>query len=204
MNKKINILLLVLLVIALILLVTTWFINIKESILKIVSASPTDQAKNVSVLPKITLEFNRPLKNVNEVTAVFSPQIKFIPNLENQQKTLLLIPQEYLTPNTSYTLEIKSTKNEILWHSIFTTEQLQGNPQIPADSEKYTRMYYPLLEFVPYETEGFWVTYSGPLALKVTIKKGSSKTLEPNVIQWIKNHGVDPSSHQIRWITPEP
>lgn len=62
---------------------------------------------------------------------------------------------------------------------------------------------FPLVDHVPYRTEEFIIDYIEPFHLKVFLKKDSPNIRE-KVLDWIEAKGVDPESHQIDWVTPEP
>jgi len=171
--------------------------------LQVVFVSPSNQERNISTTSKIKIDLNQPVKK-NEININLSPPTEISISSENNPKTLILVPEKPFYSNTTYTIEVFDKNNKLLWRSFFTTEKLQGNPVIPYESEKYTQTNYPLLEFIPYETESFSVTYSQPLTLKVILKKETKETIEPIVLDWIKSHNIDPSTHKIDWITPEP
>lgn len=178
---------------------------IKSPNQKVVFVSPENLAANISASSlKMQIDFGLPLANESQYLINITPEVKTISKkLENNGKSLLLTSEEPLHPNTVYKLEVRD-KNKVLWQSSFTTEKLEGDPVIPYEGQKYTQSNYPLLEFIPYETESFSVRYSAPLTLTVTIKKGTQKIIEPLIIDWIKSHGVDPLTHQIKWVTPAP
>ncbi len=178
---------------------------VKNPSQKVVFVSPENLATNISAsLLKVQVDFDLPLTNENQYVINVSPEIKTISKkLENNSKSLFLTSEEPLHPNTVYKLEIRD-KNKVLWQSTFTTEKLEGDPVIPYEGQKHTQSNYPLLKFIPYETENLSVKYSAPLTLTVTIKKGAQKLMKPLIIDWIKSHGVDPSTHQIKWVTLEP
>lgn len=203
MNRKTKILIIVLAILAGALLGLRLLIKTQNQ--KVVYVSPENAATNISTsFLKVQIDFDLPLANENQYFVNINPEIKTLAKkLENSNKTLILTSEEPLHPNTLYKLEVKD-KNKILWQSTFTTENLQGDPTIPYEGQKYTQDNYPLLEFIPYETESFSVRYSAPLTLTVTIKKGEQKTIEPLIIDWIKSHGVDPSTHQLKWVIPAP
>ena len=170
---------------------------------QVVFVSPSNHEENISTVSKIKIDFNQPIEK-NEINVNLSPSTETLISFENNQKTLTLVPKKPFHSNTTYTIEVFNKNNKPLWRSFFTTEKLQGDPTIPYESEKYTQTNYPLLEFIPYETESFSVTYSQPLTLKVTLKKGTKEIIESTVLNWIKSHGIDPSTHKIDWVTPGP
>lgn len=203
MNKKTIILISILALIAGLLLGLKLFLTQKPP-LQIISVIPENQAKNISTEKlEVKIDFNRQLKNQKEVKIDFFPQIKTtIFSFENEQKDLIITSQEPLQPNTTYFFEVKDKKDKTLWQSSFTTEKLAGDPLIPYQDEQNTQKNYPLLEFIPYETEKFSVAYSGPLMLEVKVKKGDKKEIKQAVLDWISEKGVDPQTHQIKWVTP--
>lgn len=203
MNQKTKILIIVLAVFAGILFGLRLLVKIPSQ--KVVYFLPENLATNISTTSlNIQIDFSYSLTNENQYNINIVPEIKtLLKKLDNNGKTLRLTSEEPLHPNTNYQITIKD-KNKTLWQSSFTTEKLQGDPVIPFEGQKYTQDNYPLLEYIPYETENFSVRYSAPLTLTVTIKKGEQKTIEPSIKEWIKSHSVDPSTHQFKWVTPAP
>lgn len=69
---------------------------------------------------------------------------------------------------------------------------------------------FPLVEYLPYETDDFIVDYIAPFHLEVKIKRSISKSLvTKEVLNWIISKDVDPQTHQIDFvylpsITPVP
>jgi hypothetical protein len=180
----------------------TFLLKNKETPLKVISVSPYNQEEKISVSSPIKIEFNRPLKNTGEVSILINPQIPTISTFENKRQTLILDHPGPFHSGTSYQITVDQA-NQPLWSSTFATEKLEGDPAIPYESEKFTQENYPLLVFVPYDSQNFYITYNGPLALKVIIKNGSIQTIGKEVADWIKSHGVDPTTHKIEYLTPE-
>jgi len=60
---------------------------------------------------------------------------------------------------------------------------------------------FPLLDFTPYQEIDFSLEYAGPRFLKVTLKQDTPQIKE-KVFNWIKEKGVDPQTHEIKWVTP--
>jgi len=60
---------------------------------------------------------------------------------------------------------------------------------------------FPLVEFLPYETENFYLDYVAPLHLRATIKKAAvSAQIKQEILNWISSKGVDPQTHKIDFI----
>lgn len=82
-------------------------------------------------------------------------------------------------------------------------EKEQG--ESPEDLLKSLKQEFPLIEFVPYQTDEFSINYQAPLYLKVKIKTPTkTESIKQEVLNWIQSKGVDPNTHQIDWLTPEP
>ena len=63
---------------------------------------------------------------------------------------------------------------------------------------------FPLIEHVPYQTEKYLIDYGPTLTLKIKILQGTQTELEPEIKNWIKSKGVNPDTHQLKWIILEP
>jgi hypothetical protein len=177
----------------------TLLLKKKAPSLEVVYVSPENQTENVAISTQIKIDFNQPLKNQEEVVIELSPETEIDKKLENDNQTLVLSPRLQLHPNADYQLTIKNQKEQLLWQSNFKTEKMQGDPNLPAAQIEYTKENYPLLPYIPYEADKFYVVYSRPLTLKVVILRGSQKEVEPLVFDWIRSHGVDPETHTISW-----
>lgn len=204
MNRRKNtiVLLFALALIAGLLVGLTFLLKKRVPEIEVVYVSPESQTENIPISSSIKIDFSQPLKGKDELIIELSPETEIEKKLENNNQTLTLSPKFELHPNADYQLIVKNQKEQILWQSSFTTEKLQGDPSIPREGQKYTEENYPLLPYIPYETENFYIVYSRPLTLKVVILKGSQKEIEPLVTQWILSHNVEPSTHEIIWTKP--
>jgi len=80
----------------------------------------------------------------------------------------------------------------------------EGKGDSPSQIIESLKGKFPLVEFLPYETENFYIDYIAPLHLRVTIKnKAQSERIKQEVLSWIISKNVDPLTHQIDFI-PEP
>lgn len=201
MNKK------TLILIVLLALLASFFLGLKlwwkpEQELSVVNFFPENQTQDISTAGlKITVDFNRPLKDRQEINFLINPSVEDVSlNLENNQQTLSVTSQEPLQPETNYSFAITDKKDQILIQAGFQTEPLQGNPGPIYQEEKYVKSNFPLLEFTPYKTETFSVYYINPLTLQVSISQGEQREIEKEVKDWIKSKGVDPETHKIEFI----
>lgn len=60
----------------------------------------------------------------------------------------------------------------------------------------------PLIDYTPYRTVDFGLTYIGPLHLKITLWAKDKLQAKEKALAWIKEKGVDPNTHQITWDPP--
>lgn len=75
----------------------------------------------------------------------------------------------------------------------------------PADLLKSLKTRFPLIEYLPYKTARYSIDYQAPLYLKIRVNSLSEiSQIEKEVFSWMKSKGVDPATHQINWVTPEP
>ena len=52
---------------------------------------------------------------------------------------------------------------------------------------------------MPFSNEDFAINYLAPLKLGVKIKGTDEEKIKQEVLQWIRNKGVDPQTHEIIW-----
>jgi len=80
----------------------------------------------------------------------------------------------------------------------------EGKGDSPSEILESLKERFPLVEFLPYETENFYLDYIAAFHLQVTIKKANvSAQIRQEVFNWIKSKGVDPQTHKIDF-TPGP
>jgi len=77
----------------------------------------------------------------------------------------------------------------------------EGKGDSPPQILESLKGKFPLVEFLPYETENFYLDYVAPLHLRATIKKATaSGQIRQEILNWIKSKGVDPQTHKINFI----
>mgnify|MGYP001602472021 CR=1 FL=1 len=85
------------------------------------------------------------------------------------------------------------------------TAPQEGKGESPTDLFRSLKEKFPLAAFLPYENENFSIDYAAPLSLKVEIKIATQTAqTKKEVLDWIWSKGVNPSTHQIKYLTPEP
>lgn len=112
----------------------------------------------------------------------------------------ILNPPKKTPPSPIPTPTIES-KFPIPTPTFFKKEQGES----PEELLKNLKQKFPLIEYLPYETEKFSINYQAPFSLKIKIKKTEElEIIKKEVLNWIQSKGVDPTTHQIEWLTPEP
>lgn len=80
----------------------------------------------------------------------------------------------------------------------------KGRGDSPEELLDTLKEKFPLIEFIPYQTDEFSINYQAPLHLKIEIKITAKKeVIKQKALDWIQSKGVNPDTHQIDWITPE-
>ncbi len=76
----------------------------------------------------------------------------------------------------------------------------RGNPNAQKEIIERTVEQYPLIRYVPYDGENFYLDYLGPLKLGVKIRRGELSEVKWQVYDWLRDKGVEPDSHEIVWL----
>jgi len=77
----------------------------------------------------------------------------------------------------------------------------EGKGDSPSQILESLREKFPLVEFLPYETENFYLDYVAPFHLRATIKKATdSAKIKQEIINWIISKEVNPKTHKIDFI----
>jgi len=144
------------------------------------------QKRDLSLLTIPSLSFTTQWQN-NKLIVSFQPALeeagKYLFELRYRQTPLF---------SWSYQLSFPSP----------TPVPERGDPEIKKEILQETAQQYPLIDFVPYEDENFYLNYLGPLKLGVKIKRGERRRVKWKVYEWLEEKGVDPDSHQIIWLNP--
>ncbi len=82
----------------------------------------------------------------------------------------------------------------------FKVEEKKETPiktEVIQEEIKLTKERYPLIDWLPLDTENYHLTYSAPHTLQIALKKGNKETAKEQIIEWIKSKGIDPESQKI-------
>ncbi|HUW24574.1 MAG TPA: Ig-like domain-containing protein [Patescibacteria group bacterium] len=176
---------------------------------KIIRTDPADNQQNVYPKQTLKLTFDRPISTEGWQIIPF-PSFEF--SVKNDKETLEVIPKKELAADTQYKIEVKNSQDPSFYFtfSFKTVPDLLGPPpggKTPSkeEVEKYywdlSRKTYeamPLFDYVPYKTENYWIGYTRPLTLYISLTKDTPE-IRAEVLDWIRSKGVDPATHQIIW-----
>jgi len=77
----------------------------------------------------------------------------------------------------------------------------EGKGDSPSQIIKSLKEKFPLVEFLPYETENYYLDYIAPFHLQAIIKKATDSTqIKQEILNWIISKGVNPQTHKIDFI----
>ena len=164
---------------------------------EIIQVFPEPGSQEVSLNTEISVLF------INQAPENISLQIE--PSLEIKQEvynqSFLAIPQERLQEGVVYQVTVLFGKKDIFSWS-FTTKELQES-EVMEEEVEITQRLYPLIDYLPLETDTYHLTYARSMVLQVTLKAGTQEAAEAEIKTWIQSKGVDPATHEIIF-TPGP
>ena len=203
-TKKLLVMLSLIIVAVLLLFIKLFFTPKNKLIL--LNVNPKNNQENISTTPVINFSFNQEINNQGW-TVQTTPEVSF--SLETYQKTLTLKTERPLELNTGYLIEITNKNyNGFFYRLGFKTIGEDQTPSPTPNPEK-TRKHYenlaketykdmPLFDYMPCREKNFSMDYISPLTLLVTLKKDTPEARR-EVLEWIEEKGIDPSTHQINW-----
>ena len=210
-NKNLIILLLLLSCLAALLIGRSLFFK-PQTRLQLLTTIPALNQKNIPLNQVITLNFNQNINQKN-LSIVSYPDFKY--QLEKKEKNIVIKPEEDLTANTKYSLEIKDQDSSFYFNLIFFTKSEptitpsptptgtktgKGDPDAYQNMVKEISQNYPLFNKTPHQTENWLADYLEPKKLIVVYKKGTNLNLiKKEVFDWMKKESVDPATHQFEW-----
>ena len=186
-------------------LVIILFLLFVLSLINSVFANPKVKSINpssgtIDVPPKTTIEiiFENKIKT-SDITVVFVPKTEF--NQEMSLNTVKVKPKDFFKPGITYQIILKNKNKKDFFYSYFSTRSPQGDSEVSKEAAKTTKEFYPLAPFNPPDGSNFYFVYTNRLALSVYFLK-KSETAKEEFYSWAKSKGVDPSKHQINFVSP--
>jgi len=207
-NRNLIILLLLLSCLAALLIGRSLFFK-PQAKLQLLTTTPALNQKNVPLNQIITLSFNQ---NVNQknFSIVSFPDFKY--QLEKKEKNITIKPEENLTADTKYSLEIKDQDSSFYFNLVFLTKDQptlptptdiktgQGDPDAYQNMVQEISQNYPLFNKTPHQAENWLADYLEPKKLIIVYKKGINLNLvKKEVFDWMKKENIDPATHQFEW-----
>ncbi len=172
---------------------------------KVVSVTPADGANDVSVNTALTIVFNQAIVQSNDLKLTFTPDL---PNLSYTiqshlpAKSITIKPRGQLATATTYQVTVSYQANAIYQFS-FTTEATppqQGDPESLKVGNELVYQDYPLLSWMPYQSQNLSADYISPHHLKVIVNHGTQQQAQQEITAFMKSHNIDPSTHQIDYV----
>jgi len=174
---------------------------------QIIASDPKNNQDQVDTQRTVKLISNKKL-TLNELIIIPSPGFIFETKIIG--KSLEIIPQQLLEPETTYKIELKNKKYPKFYFILSFKTSVSGIPSpIPTYfTDEQTKKFYeeldkktyeamPLFDYVPYKTNDFIIDYIRPLVLQIRLKKDTS-AVRQEALDWIKSKGAD-KTHQVEW-----
>lgn len=146
------------------------------------------------------------IPSASEFSLFFQPELSYKPVYSNKYPTKTVVADILggLAPNTKYTVSILDTSGKYIYSWSFTTGSKPTNTSssgLEAVKEKQDiQQNYPLFNYIPYQSNDYYIDYTGPLTLDVNYYIPNLNQVKQEVNDWIKSHGVDPSTHTINYV----
>jgi len=175
---------------------------------EVTSTSPKKDATDVYPGElQITANTTTPIVSANSFFLDISPKLPNYWRLSTEFPTNSISATVYggLQKNTKYTVTLRG-KNNYTYSWSFTTSDVQPESSsnlVRDDEEIYMQKNYPLIAYMPYTANDFTMDYSGEHSLIVNMTNGtvSQDQIQQEVEDWMRNKGVDPSTHTIKYVS---
>lgn len=177
--------------------------TIPQQPFRVLQTSPNDGEQAVNT-GEIVISFTTdvPIVSRDAFDLSITPQLPYYWKFINNYPTQSVQAQVFggLQTDTQYTVTVKDHNRKIVSTWRFTTSQTppESSSNLIKDQEQQKiSKYYPLLQYVPYSNNDFSIDYTDHLTLSVQIKNSNTDMVKQEVLDWIKSHGVDPTTHTI-------
>jgi len=177
-----------------------------EKTFKVLGTQPANGQTNVSAGEQaIIINVDSPIVSPSSYSLEISPPLPYYWKIMANYPTKKIAVQVFgaLTTSTTYTITIKNSRKEPVYSWSFTTSNItpESSSGIAADqSNTFHQKYYPLLPYLPFTNNDFQIYYVDNLTLEVDITNSNVDMVKNEVDNWIKSHGVNPSTHKINYV----
>lgn len=187
-------------ILAIIYVIALIFFKLNPPIPRLITSSPTDQAKNVALATIPAFEFDKSI-DLADVAVISSPKTSWTLT-QTKSTTIIASHSPDFQPATEYTLSL-TWKNKPLTSLVFTTLKSQVDPLLLQSMKDELARDYPLARFTPYKTNNYRVVYSAPMTFEISLKNANLKSSEAidEVKAWVTRNGGDVSTHKFTVIT---
>ena len=172
---------------------------------KVVSVVPAPAAEGVELDVIGRIVFDREIK-ADWVELAVSPEVVFTTTLPFERRSLVFTFQEELEPEAVYTVQV-SGKRVAPFSWSFKTKSaepgIESGGQGDPDFWKYEKQAYeedPLLFIAPHLTFDWKVTRLEKGKAKVDLYAEDKETARQEVLEWLREKGVDPKTLDIQWV----
>lgn len=162
---------------------------------KAINSIPKPDAKNSDVFSSVFIQYDKDVL-VDDLSVVSTPSEDW--SLKQTNKTSIEISHKLaLHPSTKYEL-IVSWKSRPLVPLIFTTQASQGDPRLVQTLTEELNRDYPLSKQTPYTNDAYYVVYSAPMTLEITIKNENilPEKAFSEIRAWVTSVGGDADAHK--------
>lgn len=184
--------------------------SIKQEKFNVINTSPQHKETDVYAGELgILINTDVDIQSEGDINLSFSPKLEYYWKFENSFPSKNIKVRVYggLIQNTQYKIDVTDSLGKKIYSWSFTTANKRGEDSsrlIYEESRKDLQNNAPLFDYIPHSNSNFSIDYTAPLTLKVVIKNPDVNKVKGEVDTWIRDHGVDPSTHSINYITPTP
>jgi hypothetical protein len=180
----------------------------KQEPFTVTSTTPSNgQADVIPGEIQISFTTNVPIVSENSFAVSIGPALPNYGKYINSYPTKTITSQVYgaMAPGTKYTVAVYDASKKLVYSWSFTTSQTPAQSSsglVREEEQQIIKNSYPLFNYVPYNSNDFYIDYTGKLTLLVTVKINNMEQVKKEALGWIKSKGVDPSTHVIHFEYP--
>jgi len=111
----------------------------------------------------------------------------------------LIVSYKLLFPNQAIKPTPSPTPSPSPSPTIAIPTESFGRGTTEQEFVQHTLEQFPLGPYLPYPGNEFAIRYLAPLKLQITIKQATSAAIRQKALDWIRQQGIDPQTHEIVW-----
>ena len=161
------------------------------------AAEPPSGAINLSLKQQVKIFFEKTVVP-SEITLRTEPQADFSYNFDSKNTVLTIIPRSSWQANTDYQLNLRfRSQKKPFFTLLFQTIANQTDEALINRLEQNKADNYPLLKYLPAQTDSFILGYQGPRTLYAILLAEDKQKAQEEILQYIQSKGVNPAYHKI-------